>query len=83
MEQKTIIKTEEEKQLSGTARLRQEFQDQKATIVKEPETRLVTLKYKSCCGCGCDTIKVKRTVAFGSSLQTGDYITELQEGDKY
>ena len=50
--------------------------------LKKVETaRIVTLRYKSCCGCGCDEYDVQRTVGQDSPLQDGDRIEDLLEDD--
>lgn len=52
-------------------------------IKKTPLTRIVTLIAESCCGCGCDTFKIRRKVPYDSPLQDGDDIgTGLEKGDE-
>lgn len=46
-----------------------------------PQTRVVILKYKSCCGCGCDFIDIQRTVPYDSPLKDGDNAGAYQKGD--
>lgn len=46
-----------------------------------PSKREVTLKYNSCCGCGCSEFELKRTVDFNSPLQDGDYTTDYLDTD--
>ena len=51
-------------------------------IQKTPAKRIVILNSKSCCGCGCSDIKVKRVVTYDSPLNDGDYVRESQlKGD--
>ena len=50
-------------------------------LKKVEVTRVVTLRYRSCCGCGCDEYDVQRTVAQDSSLQDGDRIDSLLDDD--
>lgn len=47
-----------------------------------PSTRIVRLRYKSCCGCGCNTIEIQREVAYDSSLKDGDYVKSLESNDR-
>lgn len=60
------------------AGLKDEFKKLKET----PTTRPVILIYKSCCGCGCDDMKVKRTVPYDSPLKDGDRIEKVERGDR-
>ena len=62
---------------SNTA-IKQKFEEIQTT----PVTREVTLKYRSCCGCGCSDVSVQRTVPYDSPLQNGDRISELGPNDK-
>ena len=49
------------------------------------KTRYVELRYKSCCGCGCNYYRIGRTVPFNSSVKDGDTISEYDEhnGDAF
>jgi len=49
----------------------------------ENSVRVVTLKYKSCCGCGCDYSDIRRTVPMDSPLQNGDVTENWEDGDDY
>ncbi len=49
----------------------------------QAETRIVTVLYNSCCGCGCDTYEYKREVPIDSPLQNGDSIDTVLDGDEY
>jgi hypothetical protein len=51
-------------------------------VEKEKPLRRVILKYKSCCGCGCDWVDVERWVPEDSDLEHRDKITELLPGDE-
>jgi hypothetical protein len=51
-------------------------------ISSTPVTRDVTLKYRSCCGCGCSDVDVMRTVPYDSPFQNGDRISDLGPNDK-
>lgn len=57
-------------------KLRDQYRKEDITV----SHRIVTLKYKSCCGCGCSYSDIKRTVPSDSELQDGD-ITEDYEPD--
>lgn len=48
----------------------------------QPNTRVVNLIYKDCCGCGCDETAIQRTVPMDSVLNNGDTVHELLPGDK-
>ena len=58
----------------------QKFKDAQE-LPENPPTRVVVLKYKSCCGCGCTDLDVERTVAYDSPLQNGDRIEDTMPGD--
>jgi len=60
---------------------RKEFESIKSIDV-QPTKRIVTLVYKSCCGCGCNDISIEREVPFDSSLRNGDRTHELLSTDK-
>lgn len=47
----------------------------------EEATRLVHLKYSSCCGCGCHTIDFTRRVPVSSPLRKGDFVDEMEYDD--
>lgn len=51
-------------------------------IGKKETHRKVTLKYQSCCGCGCKWIEVERIVPFDSVLNDDDIITNVEKTDK-
>lgn len=61
--------------------LRDQFQQIKSAET-QPEFRTVTLRYKSCCGCGCSTIEFERKVPFDSKLKNGDKADNMVKGDK-
>lgn len=44
--------------------------------------RIVVLRYKSCCGCGCDWVKLERKVPMDSPLKDGDKVTTALANDK-
>lgn len=66
---------------SSSATLKEAFEKEKADIVERPKTRMVKLKYESCCGCGCDTVRLKREVPYDSDLQNGDMADDIEEDD--
>jgi hypothetical protein len=48
---------------------------EKAISIKvKEETRIVKLRSKSCCGCGCSEVTVLRTVPADSKLRDGQSI---------
>lgn len=75
------IQNPSQQQSSNLKDLKEQFNTEKNHVI--PITRVVHLKYKSCCGCGCDTINVERTVPDDSPLQNGDWINDIEKGDKY
>jgi hypothetical protein len=66
------------KETSSTKKLSEKLE---AINVVKP-TRVVHLKYKSCCGCGCYDETVERTVPFDSPLNNGDRIDRLEGDDR-
>lgn len=69
---------------SNNEELLQKLEKLNTVEVKETKkTRIVYLKYKSCCGCGCNDMNVRRTVPFDSPLKDGDRIKEIQKGDEF
>ena len=76
--QKTIKTSTDSKGSTTMKDLKAKFE----TIQKVNPTRSVFLRYKSCCGCGCETYKIERTVPHDSKLKTGDYINNTDKGDK-
>ena len=52
-------------------------------VETQPVVRIVTLSYKSCCGCGCSYEDIIRTVDYDSPLQNGDIATKFLYGDTY
>lgn len=76
---KKLQPSENTELMSTNEALKEELK--KVQTVDTPKTRIVYLKYKSCCGCGCADVAVKRTVSHDSKLKTGTRISETQEGD--
>lgn len=62
--------------------LRSEFDRLKADQVQHPATRRVRLRYRSCCGCGCDWISLYREVPWDSDLKDGDKTEQFLSTDK-
>lgn len=73
---KTKIKSDDIEQENGDLLTR--FKDEQSRKVD----RVVTLKYKSCCGCGCTYSDITRIVPFDSPLKDGDKVSNLEKGDK-
>lgn len=74
-------KKEQKSDLEATdemAGLKAEFEKVQAT----PLTRTVTLKYKSCCGCGCSYVDIRRKVPYDSPLKDGDITKTTEKGDR-
>lgn len=47
--------------------------------IKETKTtRVVDLVMRSCCGCGCHDVTVRRVVDFNSPLKNGDRISSSE-----
>jgi hypothetical protein len=67
---------------TSKAHLKEQFEAVKEKQIT-PLTRVVTLLYKSCCGCGCSTEEIVRTVPYDSDLKDGDRIKSMERGDKY
>lgn len=72
--------SEEEHIISSSDDLRQQFDK---LYEKKEEYRVVTLKYKSCCGCGCNTVEIRRTVPMNSFLKDGDLVERLEKDDEW
>lgn len=53
------------------------------TIEEQPATKVVKLKYKSCCGCGCDYQDISRVVPEDSRLEDGDIVEHLEDDDEW
>ena len=64
--------------LEKSSALSSEFE----ALKKIEVARTVTLRYKSCCGCGCNEYDVQRIVDQDSSLQNGDRISDLLDTDE-
>lgn len=74
------VSEEEKVDLGSLDDLRQQFGE---LSEKKDEYRVVTLKYKSCCGCGCSYSDIRRTVPMNSSLNDGDIVKDLEEDDEW
>lgn len=64
-----------------TAQKPSPLQTKFAQLKQTPITRKVQLKYKSCCGCGCNYFRVEREVGNNSPLNNGDVITSFAPSD--
>lgn len=53
-----------------------------AEVKERTQDRDVFLKWKSCCGCGCTDMAVRRVVPGDSPLKDGDRIKEVSSSDK-
>lgn len=51
-------------------------------VVPVRTTRIVRLRYDSCCGCGCSTMWVQREVPADDSIKDLDWIDSPQLTDK-
>ena len=75
------VKTSGSTTQSVEDQLKEKFQSIKSAET-QPATRVVKLRYKSCCGCGCSTIEFERKVPFDSNLKDGDKADSMVKGDK-
>jgi hypothetical protein len=62
--------------------LKAQFESIKS-ITKLPETRIVNLIFKTCCGCGCAHRKIQREVPYNSPLIDGDIVLNLEDDDTW
>lgn len=63
--------------------LKERFLKEQENVIIKPETRKVTLKYRSVCGCGStEIVEIEREVPFDSDLESGDFIDFLEKNDK-
>lgn len=69
------------KQKKEPQETKQELIEELEAIQEQPVTRMVRLKYKSCCGCGCDYVDLEREVPFDSDLEDGDIVYEVKDDD--
>lgn len=69
------------KQKKEPQETKQELIEELEAIQEQPVTRMVRLKYKSCCGCGCDYVDLEREVPFDSELEDGDIVDEVEDND--
>lgn len=67
---KTVMTNDENSSLKSSMKSRFE------QISKTPATRTVTLKYKSCCGCGCNYVDVTKEVPYESKWKDGNIISD-------
>jgi len=42
-------------------------------------TKILNVRYKSCCGCGCDTLLMQKRVPIDSRIPEGKIFTEFNE----
>lgn len=80
-----LKKKTEEKSSKKSTSLKEAFEKEKANVIKKTpisHKRTVILRYKSCCGCGCDWINIERVVDYDSPLKDGDNINNVMKGDK-
>jgi hypothetical protein len=73
-----IKKKTSKKEVADLEELKGEFEQ----VKKTPLTRWVKLVYKSCCGCGCNDLTIKRKVPYDSSLKDGDRASILEKNDQ-
>lgn len=78
MSQTQVNRAEEQVESSSFDQIKADFENIQAT----PLTRTVILKYKSCCGCGCSTVDLRREVPHDSHLQNGDYADDVEDNDE-
>jgi hypothetical protein len=71
-----------EKTTSNNTDLKKRFEQVQAEPVQEL-TRLVKLKYKQCCGCGCSYTDIIREVPNDSPLKNGDITNTMLDTDKW
>jgi hypothetical protein len=64
-------------QKGSKSNLRKAFEE----VKNKKATRVVQLLYKTCCGCGCYDVYIRRVVDFDSPLQNGDRAKELLSTD--
>lgn len=74
-EQKTANKD------TGVVFKKPQIDDVLAKVDAVKQKRIVKLRFKSCCGCGCNDLKIEREVDGTSKLQDGDYIHDVLDTD--
>jgi len=79
MSQKQVNKNKGTESVEST--LKDRFQSIK-NAETQPETRVVKVYYKSCCGCGCSTVNLERTVPYDSELRNGDRVDRIELNDR-
>jgi hypothetical protein len=82
MQKQTTKESVAEKTTSNNADLKKRFEEVQAEPVQQL-TRLVTLKYKQCCGCGCSYDDIIREVPHNSPLKNGDVTNTMLNTDKW
>ena len=70
-------KKEKEIEQNSLDHIKEQFEE----IKSKKSTRMVTLKYNSCCGCGCSDIELRREVDEDSHLKNGDRVDTILEND--
>ena len=75
------MKQEQEKRQADVEVSKNNFQEKFDAIQKKAETRVVTLSYKSRCGCGRDYKDERVTVKADSDWQDGDIFDDWNHPD--
>jgi hypothetical protein len=82
MQNQTTNESAVNKTTSNNAELKKRFEEVQAEPVQKL-TRLVTLKYKQCCGCGCSHTDIIREVPYNSPWKDGDVTTNMLNTDRW
>lgn len=64
----------------GLDPLKNKFSEIRETPIAR--TRIVKLRYESCCGCGCHDVWIKREVPADSPLRDGNYVKKILSTDQ-
>jgi hypothetical protein len=76
-------KETEKKAQAKFDKLKEQYNEVKAKEIKKPPTKVVKLKYKACCGCGCSDETILREVPYDSELKNGDRVDTMLRDDKF
>lgn len=68
---------------SNLDQLQSELEQLKEETPELVQMREVILVYKSCCGCGCKDLKLRRIVPADSDLVNGDRAYDLEDADEF
>lgn len=82
MQNQTTKESATKETTSNNAELKKRFEEVQAEPVQEL-TRLVTLKYKECCGCGCSYTDIIREVPYNSPMKDGDVTNKMLKTDRW